>query len=269
MPVKDFFFRLYARLFARPVFQKWNELLCHLGLRGLGILNYYDHRISGEKWLIEHIAQNYSPTVFVDVGANEGDYTQIICDKMPQCAAYCFEPIPQNFQKLSQKLQTKNNVKLYQLGVSDKSGNTIIYDYANNQGSQHGSLYKNTFTRFYQEQVVEIPINLITLDEFASQYHIFNIHFLKIDTEGHEFAVLKGAKSLLEKKQIDIIHFEFNDMNVDSSVFMKDFVELLHDFNLYRLLPNGLLPIHYQKALFYEFFAYQNIVAFRKGLSKN
>lgn len=268
MSVKNFVFKQYTRFFARPVFQKWNELLCHLGLRGLGVLNYYDHNISGEKWLIDYIAQNYLISVFVDVGANEGSYTEIVCSKIKTCSAYCFEPIPQNFQKLSQRLGGKPNIKLFQLGVSDSQKEAILYDYAHNQGSQHGSLYKDTFTRFYQEQIVEIPIQLTTLDNIAQQEQLSKIHFLKIDTEGHEFSVLKGAKTLIEKGQIDIIHFEFNDMNVDSHVFMKNFVELLADFDLYRLLPQGLLPIHYQKALFNEFFAYQNIVAFRKGLKK-
>ena len=86
------------------------------------------------------------------------------------------------------------------------------------------------------------------------------IDFLKVDTEGHELAVLQGASSLIEDGRIGCIHFEFNEMNIVSRVFFLDFRELLHNYKLYRLLPNGLLPLG-DSPLETELFAYQNIVA--------
>ena len=72
-----------------------------------------------------------------------------------------------------------------------------------------------------------------------------DIDLLKIDTEGNEFNVLKGAKKLFEFNKIKAIHFEFNQMNIVSKSSFKDFWDLLNEnFIFYRILPRGrLLPI--------------------------
>ena len=84
---------------------------------------------------------------------------------------------------------------------------------------------------------------------------------LKIDTEGHEFAVLRGASNLLKTGRIDVIHFEFNEMNVVSRVFFKDIWDFLPNYDFYRMLPDGLAQIKNYSPVFCEIFAYQNIVA--------
>ena len=50
------------------------------------------------------------------------------------------------------------------------------------------------------------------------------LNLLKIDAEGNEYKILLGAKQALQANIIDVIQFEFNEMNVISRVFMKDFL---------------------------------------------
>ena len=90
---------------------------------------------------------------------------------------------------------------------------------------------------------------------------IKEVKFLKIDTEGNELNVLLGAKRLLKENRIETIQFEFNEMNVMSRVFFRDFLELMPDHTFYRLLPAGLLPIGKYSPLTNEIFAYQNVIA--------
>ena len=87
---------------------------------------------------------------------------------------------------------------------------------------------------------------------------------MKIDVEGNELSVLQGAKRLIEEGKIKIIQFEFNWINVYSKVFMEDFRELLKDYDLYRLLPRGLLKIDFSKKTYYEIYNFQNILAINK-----
>ena len=87
------------------------------------------------------------------------------------------------------------------------------------------------------------------------------IGLLKIDTEGHEFEVLKGAENLLKAGKIEMIHLEFNEMNVFSRVFFKDIWDYLPNYDLYRMLPDGLVHIKNYSPVFCEIFAYQNLVA--------
>jgi hypothetical protein len=112
-------------------------------------------------------------------------------------------------------------------------------------------------------EVVSTEIVIETLDDIAKREGIEFIDFLKIDTEGHELAALQGASTLLENGRIGCIHFEFNEMNVVSRVFFRDFRKILHQYKLFRLLPNGMLPVG-SGPLGSEIFAFQNIVALPK-----
>jgi hypothetical protein len=86
------------------------------------------------------------------------------------------------------------------------------------------------------------------------------IDFLKIDTEGHELAVLKGAKNLIAQQKIQLIQFEFNEMNVVSRTYMRDFVELLSNYQLHRVVPDGYFPLN-NCVQDIEIFGFQNILA--------
>jgi hypothetical protein len=90
---------------------------------------------------------------------------------------------------------------------------------------------------------------------------------LKIDVEGAELEVLKGAVGAIKAGKIDVIQFEFNEMNVVSRVFFRDFWHVLDGYSFYRLLPFGLFPIRNYRTFFCELFAFQNIVAVRSGVA--
>jgi len=75
-----------------------------------------------------------------------------------------------------------------------------------------------------------------------------------------------GAIELIKNNKIDVIHFEFNEMNVYSRVFFRDFHELLVNYNFYRMLPDGLVFLGDYNPIYQEIFAYQNIVVIRKDL---
>ncbi len=53
-------------------------------------------------------------------------------------------------------------------------------------------------------------VPVCTLDQFTASRNITKIHFLKVDAEGYDLAVLEGATSLLRSGAIDIFMFEFN-----------------------------------------------------------
>jgi hypothetical protein len=77
--------------------------------------------------------------------------------------------------------------------------------------------------------------------------------------------VLKGASNLLREGRISAIQFEFNEMNIVSRVFLKDFNELIPNCRFYRLLRHGLGPLDPYSPLACEVFAFQNIVALPTG----
>jgi FkbM family methyltransferase len=256
--------RIYRYLFARAVFVKWNKLLYRLSLCGLGVLNYENPRVSGELYFLKKVAlQQKSKSTIIDVGANNGDYSLMCLNLFKNVNIYSFEPHPKTFISLMSVLSGKN-VSCFNMAVSKKSGILDLFDYDSDDGSEHASLYQDVIEKIHYKKSVSHRVKAVALDDFIRDKEICEIDLLKIDTEGHELEVLKGARFAIKNRIIRVIHFEFNEMNVVSRSFFKDFVELLPGYDLFRLLPAGLIPLKYSP-LNTEIFAYQNIVAFLRG----
>lgn len=261
------FYRTYALLLARKRFAKLNGILLRLGLRGLGILNYYDFKVSGEKYLVNTILGSYDCNIVFDVGANEGEFSRFFSGRQG-CRVFSFEPHPVNFNKLRKNLNG-DNVHLFQIGFSNREETVTLFDYKDSDGSAHASVYEEVITELHHGATEVTKVEMKTIDSFVKENNIVKINLLKIDTEGNEYKVLQGGINCIKSKMIDIIHFEFNEMNVISRVFFKDFVKMLEGYNLYRLLPQDLLPLNHYKPVEHEIFAFQNILAIRKDIDKN
>jgi hypothetical protein len=130
--------------------------------------------------------------------------------------------------------------------------------------SQHASIYKGAFDIIHKADIVEYEIEFIKIDNYCKHYNIKRINFLKIDAEGHELMVLKGANDLIKNNAIDMIQIEFSQINLISRTFLKDIIDILDNYSFYRLLPDGLIPLGNYDPVFHELFAFQNIIAVRK-----
>lgn len=263
--------KIWRRLAARPSCRRLNELLFECSLHGLGILNYQSEEQSGEKHFVEHILPQYLSAdrpVMVDVGANVGNYSRLLKSTFPQAAIWAFEPNPQTYASLLDEFDAHELVTVNQ-GLGSGESTLKFYDRQDRRGSsQHGSLYREVIEEIHEADSIEIEVSITTLDNYAAAHGIDSIQLLKIDTEGHELEVLKGATHLLKTGKIDLLHIEFNEMNVISRVFFRDIAKILPDYQPYRLLPQGAIPLD-DTPLRTEIFAFQNVVFVHKKFSPN
>jgi len=256
-------FELYAMVFARPFFLKLNKFLLNISLRGLGVLNYRTEALRGEfDWLSSYLSTKSSPLV-IDVGANVGNYSKDVLKINDSARVVSIEPHPVNFIKLKSNPELEG-VLFHNLAVGEKLGELELFDYANNDGSSHASLFKEVITDLHKGNAVSHKVEVKPLSQIVELLDSERISLLKIDTEGNELNVLIGSKDILSR--IDAIHLEFNEMNIISRTFFKDIWDLLNnDFYFYRILPKGkLLPIPTYSSVFCEIFHFQNIVCIRK-----
>ena len=258
-------FKIYRMIFVRKFFIKFNKILYHLSLNGMGILNWENSKISGEDIFLRRYLKGKTIKIIFDIGANEGSYSKKIMELNLNAELYAFEPHPKTFKKL-QKIADEFSFKAFNVGVGDKSETLKIYDYKEKDGSTHASIYKDVIEKIHKSEFIEHKINLIKIDDFCKKLNITKINLLKIDAEGNELNILMGATELIKNNKIDVIHFEFNEMNVYSRVFFRDFYELLVNYNFYRMLQDGLIFLGDYNPIYQEIFAYQNIVAIRKDL---
>jgi len=265
MKLKDKFIYRYAQIFGRNRFFKLNYLLIRLGLSGIGINNYYDFNISGENHFKNFILKKYKLKTIFDVGCNEGNYITPFLKS--EAEIHCFEPHPETSERLKNRYADNPKIIVNPIGLSDKKEDTFIYDYEDVNGSSHASLFEENITEVQNRPSTKTKISLDLLDSYVVENGIETIDLLKIDTEGNEIFVLKGAENTLKGNKIKIIQFEFSALNISGRSFFKDFTKALSGYNLYRLLPNGFFPLDYSKqAMVYEQYAFQNVVAFRKDI---
>src|ERR1019366_4019621 len=168
---------------------------------------------------------------------------EMLLEHFPTAFVHAFEPHPRNYLRLLGNAFPAHRVKCHNTAIGDSKSSLTLYDHADNVGSSHASLYEATITEFHEHSAVATKVPVETLDDVAMREGVTYIDFLKIDTEGHEFAVLCGASRLLRENRIGHIQFEFNALHVFSRVFFRDFRNILSSYDLYRLLPKGLLPL--------------------------
>jgi FkbM family methyltransferase len=206
----------------------------------------------------------HKPNIFIDIGAHKGYYTQEVLKQFPNIEAYLFEPSSANTEPLQIAFSKLHNVHISTYALSNITGKQKLY--FDTQGSVLASLTKRRLDHFNVNFEKSEEIETIRFDEFwkTTQTYINNpntiIDYVKIDVEGHELDVFDGFGSLI--KQVGIIQFEFGGANIDTRTFFQDFWYFFKDkgFILYRIAPNGVIPIKNYIEID-EFFSTTNYIA--------
>ena len=136
----------------------------------------------------------------VDVGCHKGEILDLMLRYAPKGKHFAFEPIPHLYKNLKTKYQ--NRVSVFPYALSDKEETSSF------QLIENAPAYSGILPRKYEiknPQIKEITVSLKKLDTLLINE---KIDFIKIDVEGGEFAVLKGAEEILKKNKPYII-FEF------------------------------------------------------------
>jgi len=234
-----------------------------------GIMQYQSAEVSGEKHLIQHvlpqIVSRHAPVMF-DVGANRGEYSLMLLSAFPSAHLHAFEPNPAAFAALCDAVRAKG-VRCYNLGLSNIPGTGALYLYPDDPLTEHATAYRDVMVSLHDcKAPAKVDIEFRTVDDLCADESIDHIDFMKIDTEGHELAVLQGAKHMLASGRIAAIQFEFNEMNVISRTFLRDFFEMMPSFRFFRLARAGLLPVPtYSPKL--EVFQFQNYLAVLRDIT--
>lgn len=236
-----------------------------LALSGLGINLNVELDKSGEKRVFKNLLKNISEPVVFDVGANIGEYSEMARKTIPNAKIYSFEPHPITFKKLEERGK-KFNLNVFNLGFGNFKQETEIFDYATDDSSPRASLFKDVIEKQYNSNSISHKVKILTIDEFTKEHNINKIDFLKIDVEGNELNVLRGASNLIIENKVKIIQFEFNYTNIISRTFLSDFFDELTNYTMYRVLRNGMVKINYMAIN--EIFQYQNIIALNNEFFK-
>jgi FkbM family methyltransferase len=256
----------YGRAKSQPYFDQ----LYQYALGGMNIGGGAHVSASGESRVIRSaldtsIAYSDQPVVF-DVGANQGLYALAVLEMLgARGMIHCFEPSKETFKQLQNQVSARQNVVLHNFGLSDRAEKLTLY--SNVAGSGLASVYHRRLDHFNVNMDLQEQITLQVLDDFCLENGIHRIDLLKLDVEGHELAVLRGAQKMIESHAIRLIQFEFGGCNIDSRTFFQDFFYLLNPFyTLHRIVKDGWVAIpEYQERQ--ELFITTNFLAISRRIS--
>lgn len=247
---------------------KWQiKAACHILNRARGEGND-DSQSNGEYFLLDKITNYYQNKKFIafDVGANLGEWSLRLAQSIGQKGqVYAFEPSQATYRRLQEQIQSQKfgtQVIANNVGLSDKSGLAQFFVCAPTAGTN--SLYKRQAQALGVKQQAQEEVVLKTGDEFCHNLGIEHIDLIKIDTEGHEMAVLKGFSWMLFSQKIDMIQFEYGGCWVDARVFLVDAFNFLLSKGYYcgKIFPSGIkIFTAYDQRL--DNFSYSNYIVFK------
>jgi FkbM family methyltransferase len=238
--------------------------LLNLGLESEGYTKSWSMEESGELSFIRDFLPQLleKEAVLFDVGSNVGQYATLLKQHHPAALIHCFEPNPHTFETLKKNIG--QDVVLNNFAVGEEPGALDLFFESGDKTTVQASLDAKALRDIGGKKNLESArVAVKTIDAYTSEKQINAIHFLKIDTEGHEIETLKGAKALLAQKKITCIQFEFNEVNIVRRRFLRDFYELLPGYNFYRLDKNRMIAMGLWQPN-HEVFRFQNIVAVLK-----
>lgn len=157
----------------------------------------------------------------LDIGAAGGVFLINMVNKSKRVMA--FEPIPGNVKTLHTIAGILGgDIQIESIALSDTAGETILRMVANDLGRSTIE-EENQLEDGINSKKETLAVNMKQLDD----YHLTDVGFIKIDVEGHEQAVLRGARKTIEQNHplflIEIEERHKHNAIADITSFLADY----------------------------------------------
>ena len=228
------------------------------------LLSFFDFFY--QKRIIKFLSKNDLTKIDIlfDVGAHKGESINLFLSNMSVRKIISFEPSPINFLQLENirehylKKFNKTEILIENIGLGSENKEINFKQFEESSSStmkeinEESSYFKKKFNLlnfFTKEKKIykNLKVKIKTLEDYMNLNNIDKISFLKIDTEGYEYEILKGLKKKIQL--VDMIMFEHHYDNM----IIKDYT--FGDINN-LLIMNNFSQIYKTKMPFRKTFEY-------------
>lgn len=142
------------------------------------------------------------PVILFDVGANIGQTIASFLEMFPDSQIHSFEPSPATFEALRNAYGHDARVHLENLALGDQEGTLPFHV------TQDYSVNDSLLEPAWDAGAKIVSVRVSTLDRYCQQHRVETIDYLKIDTQGFDLQVLRGADQLLKEKRVRSLSVE-------------------------------------------------------------
>ena len=166
-------------------------------------------RLNKEWSILSPIGPNYSDHVVIDIGAHHGWFFHCWLDWCPDAKVHALEPYKESYEIAHELYGQDKRVHLKCLAMGDTEGFQELNVLSDSKVSNSLLQPKTDIwseIRYKTGQVSQTSVPVVTLDNYVKREKLNNIYLVKIDVQGYEMHVLRGAQQSLT--QIDYIFVE-------------------------------------------------------------
>lgn len=170
-----------------------------------------------EKWL-----QELGIDLVIDVGAHHGESALRFLKLFPETAVYSYEPLSDCYSALLMLQKQEPRLKCFNMALGESAGPATIRRSSFSPSSSifpMGSSHKEAFPFSANESLEDISIS--TLDIEYKNYPASHNVLLKVDTQGYEMHVLRGATDFIRRVRIIILELSFLNLYQGQPLFAE------------------------------------------------
>ena len=254
----------------KRLFKRNTHNLLFKALAGFGrsMNRFYENRnhdvFSNGEYTVLKKLRKIEPKVIFDVGANIGNYAELIIKTNPTAQILCFEPVHKTFSILKKNLSHHaNKITFVQKGLFKENTTREINLYPENE---HASLFdiKGLDYKIVEKEMID----LVSCDSFMNQEQFGGVDFIKLDLEGGEMDALHGMQNALTNGKIRAIQFEYGYINTTTKNLLVDYYDFFkkYDYILGKIYPKSVEFRDYKHK--HEDFIGPNFIALHKDDSE-
>jgi len=145
--------------------------------------------------------------VFIDVGANQGEFSIAAAAVAKEGKVVAFEPVSRFRRKLSDNILLNNfaHVEVVSCALGEDEGSFPLYD---QEGEFYDGTYHEGLPSLFASESRKAPCEVVAvrrLDDVLVGFDITQVHVIKLDIEGAEWAALRGAEQTLARYRPTLI----------------------------------------------------------------
>jgi FkbM family methyltransferase len=224
------------RVFVKPLKGNCRLLTLDLDVNEFTQCGYYFSNLDAP--LIRLI--NKGGFSFVDVGANIGLYSLIAGFSFERI--YSFEPSKFTYELLLRNIRSNGLDSIFAVNcaLSDKSSRALLYlNPFNNGGASLREFSSALRSEFGNYKWAEIDVELMPLDNFVLDHSVESVDLIKIDVEGHELEVIRGARTtVLNFRPLMYVEISSNQAKLEEIL-----EELPSDYVPYSIIENAVISL--------------------------